>query len=138
MNAGASVPEPAQGKAALAVALSRAGGRVAAELAPPEPEPAPMTAAEERAAAAAEELSLLRAANLTGFKHVSRNGNPNKPFQASLMRGGHHEYLGFFATAEEAALAVGALPPPGCTSPSRPRARRARSPVPTRHCAGTR
>ena len=63
-------------------------------------------AAEAHAAAAAEGLTLLRAENSTGFKGVWNLGGRSKPFQAMLHRGGRKEFLGHFATAEEAALAV--------------------------------
>ena len=70
-------------------------------------EPAPMTAAEAHAAAAAEGLTLLRAENPTGFKNVSRDDRySSKPFQANVWHGGRSNHLGLFATAEEAALAV--------------------------------
>ena len=65
-----------------------------------------MTAAEAHAAAAAEGLTLLRAENATGFKGVSRGGSVSKPFQANLYNAGRTNHLGYFATAEEAALAV--------------------------------
>ena len=62
-----------------------------------------MTAAEARSAAAEEGLSLLTAENLTGFKGVSRNpSSASKPFKVQIGA----KYLGTFATAEEAALAV--------------------------------
>ena len=94
-------------EAALAVARFLGPAGVAAVLAPPAPEPAPMTAADAHAAAAEEGLALLRAENAAGFKGVSRTGgSASKPFQAQLMLGGRTNYLGYFATAEEAALAV--------------------------------
>ena len=65
-----------------------------------------MTPAEAYAAAEAEGLTLLRAENTSGFMGVSRSGSASKPFKAQLKVGGHHHYLGVFATAEEAALAV--------------------------------
>ena len=65
-----------------------------------------MTAAEAHAAAEEEGLTLLRADNPTGFKHVSRYGDASKPFKAQLKHGGRHKNLRNFATAEEAALAV--------------------------------
>ena len=98
-------------EAALAVARSL-GSVDGAPPAPPVPEPAPMTAEEAHAAAAAEGLTLLRQesarySNATGFKGVCRNGNsPSKPFRANLKRDGREKHLGCFATAEEAALAV--------------------------------
>ena len=96
-------------EAALAVARFLGPEGVAAALAPPAPpaaEPAPMTAAEAHAAAAAEGLALLRAENATGFKGVSRSNTISKPFKAELWRAGRKRNLGYFATAEEAALAV--------------------------------
>ena len=63
-------------------------------------------AAAAHAAAEAEGLSLLRAENATGFKHVCLGKNVSKPFQAQLRQDGRDKYLGYFATAEEAALAV--------------------------------
>ena len=65
-----------------------------------------MTKSEAHAAAAAEGLTLLRAENATGFKGVSRGGSVSKPFQANLYNAGRTNHLGYFATAEEAALAV--------------------------------
>ena len=65
-----------------------------------------MTAAEAHAAAAAEGLALLRAENPVGFKYVARQINCYEHFQAQLKHGGCYNYLGRFATAEEAALAV--------------------------------
>ena len=90
-------------EAALAVARFLGPKRVAAALAP---EPEPMTAAEARAAAGAEGLSLVRASNPSGFKGVCRNGKASKPFHATLCHTGRNNHLGSFATAEEAALAV--------------------------------
>ena len=93
-------------EAALAVARFLGPAGVAAALTPPAPEPAPMTATEAHAAAAEEGLSLLRAENATVFKGVSRDKNPSKPFKAHLYHGGRQKHLGYFATAEEAAVAV--------------------------------
>ena len=81
-----------------------------------------MTAAEAYAAAAAEGLVLLRAENATGFKGVFRNNRPAKPFQAKLKRDGSQDHLGYFATAEEAALAVARfLGPEGVAAALAPR-----------------
>ena len=89
------------------------------------PKRVPMTAAEAHAAAADWGLALLRADNPTGFKYVSRGGGVSKPFAAQLRHGGRKNYLGTFATAEEAALAVarflgpeGVAPPPGRKRPA--------------------
>ena len=96
-------------EAALAVARFLGPEGVAAALAADaaeESEPAPMTAREALAAAAAVGLPLVRAENATGFKGVCRNGSAIKPFQANLYNAGRTNHLGYFATAEEAALAV--------------------------------
>ena len=56
-------------------------------------------------AAAQEDLPLLRSDNLTGFKGVAlKVGQPGKPFYV-LKAGVDKAYLGYFRTAEEAALA---------------------------------
>ena len=65
-----------------------------------------MTAAEAHAAAAAEGLALVCAENAAGFKGVKRSDCVSTRFEARLKRGGRDVYLGTFATAEEAALAV--------------------------------
>ena len=90
-------------EAALAVARYLGPAGVAAALAP---ETAPMTKSEAHAAAAAEGLTLLRAENATGFKGVSLSNNTSKSFRANLQHDGRTKTLGYFATAEEAALAV--------------------------------
>ncbi len=60
------------------------------------------TAAEAREAAAAEGLVLVTSTSETGFKGVYRHGDS---FVAEArVEGGHVQYLGIFATAEEAAL----------------------------------
>ena len=67
-----------------------------------------MTADEAVAAAEAEGLTLVRSSDsATGFKGVTRNEKvcKNKPFKATAWRGGERQYLGYYATAEEAALA---------------------------------
>ena len=112
-------------EAALAVARLLGPEGVATALTPPAPEPEPMTAAEAYAAAAEEGLSLLRAENPTGFKGVAFSDIVSKPFKASPYHGGRSRHLGYFVTAEEAALAVGRfLGPagtaaqPGCKRPA--------------------
>ena len=70
-----------------------------------------MTAEEAHAAVAAEGLALVRADNAAGFKGVYHNPNQGpksvrKPFKAEIMCGGRKKRFGYFATAEEAALAV--------------------------------
>ena len=93
-------------EAALAVARFLGPEGVAAAQAAAAPGPAPMTAAEAHAAAAQEGLSLLRAENQTGFKHVAINDRGSTPFRAQMNIRGRTESLGSFATAEEAALVV--------------------------------
>ena len=87
-----------------------------------------MTAAEAHAAAAAEGLSLVPAENSTGFKGVSRyTSSVSKPFQVTLCHDGRNKFLGRFATAEEAALAVARFIGPegvaAALAPPRPGAR---------------
>ena len=95
---------------ALAVARFLGPKGVAKALAPPAPEPTPMTAAEAHAAAEAAGLVLVRAENATGFKGVYRSDRHiSKPFKAQLWHGGRINNLGTFATAEEAALAIARL-----------------------------
>ena len=85
-------------EASLAVARVLGPENVAHELA----KLTPMTASEAIAAAAAEGLTLVRANNSSGFKNVSRNTGRGNYFLANV--GGN--YLGCFATAEEAALTI--------------------------------
>ena len=65
-----------------------------------------------RSQAEAEGLTLLKADNTTGYCGVTYNpqvGKP-KPYQARVRRGGKQVNLGYFATAEEAALCVARSP----------------------------
>jgi len=84
----------------------------------PAPQPI-LSAAECHAAAAAEGLALVRSAkSQTGFMCVRPNNSAKFPFHAIFMgsraANGRHDYLGRFASAEEAALAVArALGPEG-------------------------
>ena len=90
---------------------------------PATPKPAPMTAAEMHAAAAAEGLTLVRSENSAGFKGVSHDPKrASKPFHANLRHGGRSNHLGTFATAEEAALAVARFlgPEGGAAAPTPP------------------
>ena len=50
---------------------------------------------------------LLLAENKTGYLgvHLAKPGQP-KPYQAEVRRGGKNVHLGYFATAEEAALCI--------------------------------
>merc|ERR1740139_929353 len=74
--------------------------------------PPPMTAAEALAEAEAEGLTLVRSsASQSGFLNVCMNaGSKVRPYQASVWRDGKKVYLGYFATAEEAALHVARTP----------------------------
>jgi hypothetical protein len=72
---------------------------------------APLTSEEARQQAQAEKLTLRMAENRTGYCGVNLNqpGRP-KPYQAGVWRGGKTVSLGYFATAEEAALCVARTP----------------------------
>ena len=72
---------------------------------------APLTSEEARQQAQAEKLTPRVAKNTTGYSGVYLNnpGHP-KPYQARMRRGGKLENLGYFATAEEAALCVARSP----------------------------
>ena len=61
--------------------------------------------------ALADGLTLLKADNKTGYFGVNLN-NPGKakPYVARVRRGGKQVHLGYFATAEEAALRVARSP----------------------------
>ena len=63
------------------------------------------------AQAEAEGLTLLVADNKAGYfgVHLNNPGKP-KPYVAELSRGGKKVHLGYFATAEEAALCVARSP----------------------------
>ena len=61
--------------------------------------------------AQAEKLMLLVADSKTGYFGVSLPNPGNlKPYQARVRRGGTAVHLGYFATAEEAALSVARSP----------------------------
>jgi len=64
--------------------------------------PQPLTAAEARAAAAAEGLELVSSGNALGFKGVDKNGGK---YAVRICEDGKMRHLGTFATPEEAALA---------------------------------
>ena len=83
--------------------------------------PPPITADEVLAQAEAEGLTLARSsANMSGFQNVSvRPECKARPYAANVWRDGKNFHLGYFATAEEAALHIArtpeglaALPPP--------------------------
>ena len=70
-----------------------------------------MTSEEARQQAQAEELTLRVAKNKTGYFGVAHRPCHPKPYKAQVWRGrGKIVHLGYFATAEEAALCVARLP----------------------------
>ena len=94
-------------EAALCVARSVEGWAVAegAAAAPP------LTSKEVLQQAQAERLTLLKAENKTGYfgVYVGHPGAP-RPYLAQVRRGGKQVGLGYFATAEEAALCLARTP----------------------------
>ena len=84
---------------------------------------APLTAGEAVAQAAAEGLTLERSSNAAGYKGVRLHGSR---YQARVTRAGERVCLGYFTTAEEAALAVARFDartdPPAATSATTKRA----------------
>ena len=94
-------------EAALCIARSPEGQEAAkrAAAAPP------LTSEEARQQAQAEELTLAVAESETGYYGV-RLANPGrlKPYQARMSFSGRMVHLGFFATAEEAALCIARSP----------------------------
>ena len=79
-----------------------------------------MTAAEALAQAEAEGLTLARSDNQSGFRHVSVHPEQQgEAVHASVRRDGKRVHLGYFATAEEAALHVARTPEgAGCRGPA--------------------
>ena len=57
-----------------------------------------------------EGLTLLTADNKTGYFGVYRRPSGSKPYQVQVSHGGKQVYLGYFATAEDAALCVARSP----------------------------
>ena len=91
-------------EAALHVARTPEG-RAAAAL------PPPMTAEEALAQAQAEGLTLAHSHNQSGFRNVAVDANCKaRPYKAILHRDGNPSHVGYFATAEEAALHVARTP----------------------------
>ena len=97
-------------EAALAYARSPEGrAAVAAALAPPAPPP--MTAEAVLRLAEAEGLTLVRVeTSKTGYKGVTFCSGKSKPYHAHVWRSGKTMNLGYFATAEEAALCYARSP----------------------------
>jgi hypothetical protein len=94
-------------EAALCVARTPEGRAAAAERAAAAP---PLTSEEARQQAQAEKLTLLVAASQAGYFGVHLKPSLSKPYQAQVRRGGKKVFLGYFATAEEAALHVARSP----------------------------
>jgi len=94
-------------EAALCVARSPEGRAVAAKRAAAAP---PLTSEEARQQAQAERLTLLVAENKAGYFGVQLKPGLSKPYQVQVRRGGKMVFLGYFATAEEAALCVARSP----------------------------
>ena len=95
-------------EAALCVARTPEGQAVAAERAAAA---APLTSEEARQQAQAEGLTLIVAENKTGYSGVILDPRGKlKPYQARVTRGGKKVSLGYFATAEKAALCVARSP----------------------------
>jgi len=95
-------------EAALCVARTPEGRAAAAERAAAA---APLTSEGARQQAQAEKLTLLVAENSSGYfgVHLHKPGRP-KPYRAQVQRGGKRVHLGYFVTAEEAALCVARSP----------------------------
>ena len=74
-----------------------------------------------RSQAEAEGLTLLEADNKAGYFGVRHLPGRSKPYQARVTRVGNKVNLGYFATAEEAALCV-ARTPEGQEAAKRPAA----------------
>jgi len=92
-------------EAALCVARSPEGQAAAKREAAPPPI-APMTREQALQQAQAEGLTLRKGDNKAGYASVSVIPGRPKPHQAKVWRGGRTATLGYFATAEEAALCV--------------------------------
>jgi len=94
-------------EAALCYARSSEAQAAAAALL----EPPPMTAEEALRQAEVEGLTLRRSdGNISGYKGVVFHRGKPKPYQAQVWRGDKTVNLGFFVTAEEAALTYARAP----------------------------
>ena len=93
-------------EAALCIARSPEGQEAAKR---PAAAP-PLTSEEVRQQAEAEGLTLLKADNKTGYFGVNHQPSKTKPYQVQVKRGGKNVSLGYFATAEEAALCIARSP----------------------------
>jgi len=70
----------------------------------------PLTSEEAQQQAQAEGLTLRKADNKAGYYGVNHKSGESKPYEARFFRGGGQVYLGYFATAEEAALCIARSP----------------------------
>ena len=95
-------------EAALCVARSPEGLAAAAKAAAAAV--MPLTSEVARQQAQAEGLTLRVADNKAGYFRVHHHPGRPKPYQAQVWRGGKAVHLGYFATAEEAALSVARTP----------------------------
>ena len=111
-------------EAALCVARSPEGRAAVKRAAAALTAAPPLTSEEARQQAQAEELTLRVADNKAGYFGVTLKSGKPKPFQAKVRRGGKGVHLGYFATAEEAALCIARSPEGQAT--------RERAPVGTR------
>ena len=53
---------------------------------------------------------LLKADSVSGYKGVGVHSGKSKPYKAQVQRDGKKKTLGYFATAEEAALSIARTP----------------------------
>eukprot|EP00964_Phaeocystis_antarctica_P103601 scaffold68862_cov65-Phaeocystis_antarctica.AAC.1 len=97
-------------KAAVGIARSPEGQAIAAERAAAAVQ---LTSEEARQQAEAEGLTLRVAESKTGYFGVAHRPHNSKPYQARVNTGGKDVSLGYFATAEEAALCVARSPAGG-------------------------
>eukprot|EP00964_Phaeocystis_antarctica_P041237 scaffold23583_cov54-Phaeocystis_antarctica.AAC.1 len=97
-------------EAALCVARSPEGRAAEAERAAAAPPVPPLTSEEAQQQARAEGLTLLVAENKAGYFSVYHKPGKSKPYEVEVRRGGKKMYLGYFVTAEEAALCVARSP----------------------------
>ena len=111
-------------EAALCIARSPEGRAAVKRAAAALTAAPPLTSEEARQQAQAEELTLRVADNKAGYFGVTLKSGKPKPFQAKVRRGGKGVHLGYFATAEEAALCIARSPEGQAT--------RERAPVGTR------
>ena len=70
----------------------------------------PLTSEEALQQAQAEGLTLRVAKSTTGYFGVHHQPGRSMPYNAQVRRGGKRVSLGYFATAEEAALCAARLP----------------------------